>query len=118
MKDELYQFLACDYYGTGEGRIVYLLITRAYPWSEDYEDYVLTSHPPQYPLKNTAKFRAAREFTIKFGGFATQGVENLPREEFLKRYGHYLPDMVRNILTSEEQPGNLNYSQEFHLNFS
>ena len=35
--EELYQFLACDYFATGEGRTVMLLITRAYPHADDYE---------------------------------------------------------------------------------
>src|SRR6056300_1527332 len=120
MKDELYQFLACDYYATGEGRTICLLITRAYPRSEDYEDYVLTSYPPQYVLKkgHTPKTIAAREFADAFGGWYLQGAENLPREEFLERFGHYLPDFLKTLLTNEEQPGNLNYKQEFHLNYS
>ena len=120
MSDELYQFLACDYYATGEGRTICLLITRAYPHADDYEDHVLLSHPPKRVLKkgHTPKVIAAREFRDAFGGWYLQGAENLPREEFLERFGHYLPDFLKTLLTKEEQPGNLNFKQEFHLNYS
>ncbi len=36
MSDEPYVFVACDYSATGEGRTICLLVTRAYPYSEDY----------------------------------------------------------------------------------
>lgn len=120
--DELYQFLACDYYATGEGRTVCLLITRAYPHTDDYEtpskfeDGVYT--PPVMKSGHTPKVRAAREFAENFGGWYLQGAENLPREEFMKRFGHYLPDYVKNVLTSDDKPGNMNYTQQFHINFS
>lgn len=122
MNDELYQFLACDYYATGEGRTVMLLITRAYPHTDDYEtrgDFVDGKLVPG-TLKNSAKFRAAREFIEEFDGWYAQGAENLPREEFLTRFGHHLPEYVHNILKKEgdERPGNFNYKAQIHLNFS
>ena len=127
MKDELYQFLACDYYATGEGRTICLLITRAYPHTDDYEtpgEYNSETGeytPPVMKKGHTAKVRAAREFAEKFGGYYLQGAENLPREEFLERYGHHLPEYVKtNILELEgnDRPGNFNFVQQLHLNFS
>lgn len=115
MNDELYQFLACDYYATGEGRTVCLLITRAYPRSEDYEGTY-----PNIAYKNTAKFRAAREFIEQFGGWYARGAENIPREEFLERFGHHLPEYAKNILDKEgdERSGNFNFKQEVHFNYA
>lgn len=122
--DELYQFLACDYYATGEGRSVMLLITRAYPHTDDYEtpgkfeNGVYT--PPVLKKGMTDKVRAAREFAEKFGGYYLQGAENLPREEFLERFGHLLPEFAHNLLNAEkgDRPGNFNFAQQFHFNFS
>ena len=107
LTEELYQFLACDYYATGEGRTVCLLITRAYPTVDDHPD-------------NTPAVRAALEFASEFDSFYLQGAENLTREEFLKRFGHHLPDYVHNILNAGvgEIPGNFNFKQTLHLNFS
>lgn len=124
MDDELYQFLACDYYATGEGRTVCLLITRAYPHTDDYEtsgkfeNGVYT--PPVMKAGHTPKVIAAREFAEKFGSYMLQGAENLPREEFLKRFGHLLPEFAHKLLAAEgnDRPGNFNFSQEFHFNFS
>ena len=106
MTDELYHFLACDYYATGEARTVALLVTRAYPWADDTE--------------TSAEFRAQREFTVKFGGFLTQGVEHLSRDEFLDRFEHHLPGYVQIMLRkgNDKQPGNFNFATEIHINLS
>lgn len=122
MNDELYQFVASDYYATGEGRTVCLLITRAYPRSEDYATESRFEDGMFIPgeLANSAKFRAAREFTEEFGSYFAQGAENLPREEFLKRFGNHLPPYTEKILNPEpgEGPGNFNLKLQIHMNFS
>jgi hypothetical protein len=122
MTEELYQFVAADYYATGEGRTVMLLITRAYPHTDDYETHGDVVDGVWVPgkLKNSDKFRAGREFIEEFGGYFAMGAENLPREEFLKRFGHHLPEYVHKILAVEgnERPGNFNFKQSLHLNFS
>ena len=124
MTDELYQFLACDYFATGEGRTVMLLITRAYPHADDYEtpgDYNFETKeytPPVMKKGHTPKVIAAREFAEQFGGYFLQGAENLSRLEFIRKYKHYLPEYVLNFLDSEEQPGNFNFKQSVHVNYS
>lgn len=125
MTDELYQFLVCDYFATGEGRTVMLLITRAYPHADDYATESYFDDEGKFcvgELKkgHTAKVRAAREFRDEFGGYYLQGAENLPREEFVQRFGHHLPEYVHKILTAEgdDRPGNLNFKQSVHMNFS
>lgn len=116
MDEEIYQFIVSDYYATGEGRTVSLLITRAYPHTDDYED-VMTGKLKQ---GHTAKVRAAREFKELFGGWFLQGAENLPREEFIKKYSHHLPVYMTKLLEAEgeDRPGNLNFFTQIHLNFS
>jgi len=116
MSEELYQFMACDYYATGEGRTVSLLITRAYPHTDDYEDVMTGNLKPGH----TAKVRAAREFRDAFGGWYLQGAENLSREEFLRRFGNHLPPYTEKILNPEpgDGPGNFNLKLQIHMNFS
>lgn len=122
--EELYQFLACDYFATGEGRSVMLLITRAYPHTDDYETRGSFDNGVYTPgtLKKgmSAKTIAAREFAEQFGGYYLQGAENLPRDEFLKRFGHLLPEFAHKLLNAEgdDRPGNFNFAQQFHFNFS
>jgi len=122
MSDEPYVFVACDYSATGEGRTICLLVTRAYPYSEDYvkqswfdEDGKWHYEPE---TKNTPEERALREFTVKFGGWMRQGAVVLDRDEFLKRFSNLLSPVVINMLTTTAVPGNMNFSQEFHINFS
>jgi hypothetical protein len=114
MTEELYQFLACDYYATGEGRTLCLLITRAYPRTDDYDE--------NFEIKegHTAKVRAAREFVNEFGGWYAQGAENLSREEFLQRFGNHLPPYTEKILNPEPGmgPGNFNLKLQIHMNYS
>lgn len=119
---ELYTFVVCDYSATGEGRTICLLITRAYPYQEDYvkpswfDDEGKWHHEQE--TRNTAEERALREFTVKFGGWMRQGAEVLDRQSFLTRFGNMLPQPVKNMLTTDDAPGNMNFSQEFHFNFS
>jgi hypothetical protein len=123
--DELYQYMFSDYYGTGEGRTMCVLITRAYPKQDDYEvapDFVEDVEGKlQYVpgvLKYSQKFIAAREFKERFGDFYVEFAENLSKEEFLTRCGRLLPDMVLKLVNGEDTPGNLYFAQEFHFNYS
>ena len=123
--DELYQYVFSDYYGTGEGRTICVLITRAYPKQDDYEvapDFVEDVEGKlQYVpgvLKYSQKFIAAREFKERFGDFYVEFAENLSKEEFLTRCGRLLPDMVLKLVNGEDTPGNLYFAQEFHFNYS
>jgi hypothetical protein len=123
--DELYQYVFSDYYGTGEGRTICVLITRAYPKQDDYEvapDFVEDVEGKlQYVpgvLKYSQKFIAAREFKERFGDFYVEFAENLSKEEFLTRCGRLLPDMVLKLVNGEDTPSNLYFAQEFHFNYS
>jgi hypothetical protein len=122
MPTDLYQFLAADYSATGEGRTICLLITRAYPHKEDYVRDSYFDEEGKFVFesetKNTAEYRAKREFVVRFGGFIAGGVEVLEREEFLDRFAYMLPDSVTRMLLDSDQPGNMVFSQEFHFNFS
>jgi hypothetical protein len=122
MTEELYQFVVCDYSATGERRTICLLITRAYPYSEDYTKQSKFDEQGNWQFcpetKNTAQERAMREFTVKFGGWMSHGAEIVDRKAFLERFGHMLPTPVKNMLETTAYPGNMNFAQEFHINFS
>jgi hypothetical protein len=101
-----------------------LLITRAYPSKDDYEtpgDYNFETKeytPPVMKKGHTPKVIAAREFAEEFGSYYLVGAENLPRDEFISKYGSFLPEPVLKLLNREDQPGNLNFKQSFHFNYS
>lgn len=114
VRNTTYYYIVCDNFGTGEGRTVDVLITRAYPRSEDYDD--------NYKVKpdSTPEHRAMREFIMKHGAWSAAMAEELTREEMLKRYKHYLPELAIKIINDDsvDGPGNFNYSATLHLNYS
>lgn len=120
-----YQYMFSDYSGTGEGRTMCVLITRAYPKKEDYEvqpDFTTNENGETVyvpgKLKYSQKYIAAREFKERFSTFYLQFAENLNREDFLTRCGRLLPEMVLKLINSEDTPGNFYFAQEFHFNYS
>ena len=130
VEEEKYQFVFSDYFGTGEGRTVSLLITRAYPKDDDYEEdsrnksymgedgkfyFVM----PTLKEHRTPRYRAAREFAELFGGWHASGAEFLSRDEFLTRCGRFLPQHVVKFLEDTgDDSGNFNYYSQYHVNYS
>jgi hypothetical protein len=119
----LYQFIVSDYSATGEGRTVMILITRAYPKTDDYAtesyfDDVEKVCVRELKPNHTSKVRAGREFIEEFGGYYAGGAENLPQEDFLERFEHYIPEYVKHILDNTKNYTNLHFKQTLHLNFS
>lgn len=122
--DELYTFVASDYYATGEGVTKCLLITRAYPRSDDYEvqpETVYTDGKYHFNpgiLKNGPGFRGLREFAEEFGGWYARGASIYSHEEFMKKFEAYIPKVVTNLLNDPAQPGNFHFKTQIHMNFS
>jgi hypothetical protein len=122
--DDLYSFVACHYYATGEGSTISLLITRAYPRTDDYEvppETVYTDGKYQFNpgvVKVGPGFRAIREFAEVFGSFIARGAELYNYESFMAKFGHHLPEYMQKIGADDDPPGNLNYFSQIHLNFS
>ena len=106
-----YEFVVSEYFATGEGRTTFILITRAYPLSEDYADDMTEI--------NTRAERAEREFREEFGGYFASGAKNLSREEFLQYYSIHIPPWLETQLRerTKPEPGNLHFTQRIHLNF-
>lgn len=114
-----------DYSGTGEGRTMCVLITRAYPKQDDYKvqpDFATDENGKMVyvpgELKHSQTYIAGQEFKERFGEFYLEFAENLSKEDFLTRCGRLLPEMVLKLINSEDTPGNLYFAQEFHFNYS
>lgn len=124
MSEDPYVFLAIDYFATGEGRSIYLLVTRAYPRQEDYEVHPDWDNETGYTpgvLKSTPTDIALREMHDKgCDPYFMQGVKELRREEFLMQYRDVLPEFVVKILDEADNagPGNFNYYVQLHFNYS
>lgn len=125
MTDELYQILVSEYFGTGEGMTVSVLITRATPRKEDwetpayFEDNDFSKYVPGVLKEgNTARVRAMREFVEQFDGFYAQGAQFVSMDEFAEKYRNMVPAYVLNILSRTQPPGNFHFYQQYHVNFS
>ena len=119
------QFVVCDYFATGEGSTKCILITRAYPSQEDYdEDMSYTTDdgtfhwvPSQVKEGVTSSTIALREFIQEFGSWYAKGAENLSKEEFLKRFSNHLPAWMPELIEKDDAPG-FYYASRLHLNYS
>lgn len=127
VEEENYQFIVADNFATGEGRTISIMITRAYPRTDDYDRTESSKEVDgkfrfvMPPLKEgiTPKVIAAREFAEVFGGWTLRFAENISRLEFLNRFSRYLPDHVVSFLTdTEDDAGNFKYFSQFHVNYS
>lgn len=123
MSNSRFQILVSNYYATGEGQTISMLITCAYPCAEDYKkephfDENFYYYPGE--LATTAAERAEREFCQEFGHFLSLGADNLGSEQFLDKFSNYIPHNVKDILLRElkgrETPGNFNFKQKVHIN--
>ena len=87
-----YRFFVIDYYGTGNGRSIYLQIS-------------LSNHNDEYYEKEWKHF-------VNYD-FYLQGAEQLEEREFLDRYTRLIPDMTVHMLREKS----LTIWQS-HLNFN
>jgi hypothetical protein len=116
-------YMVADYYATGEGRTVMILITRAPTTDEDYEIKPSIDSNGYNPgkEKNTKIVRALREFIEKFGGYYGSGAQILNRHDFVSQYGNFIPDAVRTLTDINNKdlvPPAFHYESSIHLNFS
>jgi hypothetical protein len=80
MTEPFYKYYVIDYYGTGEGRTIFLQISR--------------NNSPQYPEDYFQK-RWEKFVDIDF---YLQGTEEVEEREFLDKYTRFLPDMIAHML--------------------
>lgn len=115
------KIIVSEYYATGEGQTISILITSAYPkYDRDYiskPKYNLeTGEYDPGELKYTHEEIAKIEFINLFGTYFAQWAEILTLEQLLQKYEKCVPEMVINILKSK--PANLNWYSQIHVNFS
>jgi hypothetical protein len=120
MTEDLNYYAAIDYSATGEGRTLFLMITRGNPIAEDWEDppslkngwFGTLAVPPEKIIE--------REMAKRVDSYFMRGVQHYSRDEFLNAYQFYIPQVVIDMSNpeNENQPFNLIYFQEFHFNFS
>lgn len=93
-------YIVAQYQATGEGITLLIMIKKAYPREIAGE-------------MRSSRFVAAHDFGERFGSYYLPYAQNLSKDEFMKQYGHWLPEPMKKNL--EKEFGIITFSQEFHI---
>lgn len=127
MADKLY-YIVSDYFATGEGRCISMMIFRPEFDDEDYEVKPAWTNDSagqwvfiEGKLKPgiTEKVVALRKFIEEYGDWYGQGAEIVTRDELLSRFGSCVPEFVKNITNPEAGPEPwFEWKQQLYYNYS
>ena len=123
-------YIVADYYATGEGRTISILITQPQFVKDDYEiephftqsddDVGYKYNPGVLKPGHTEKVAVYRQFVEEFDGFYALGAENLDRGEFLNKFGKFVPEVVLKMTDSNDSdplPA-FHYKAQLYFNYS
>lgn len=123
-------YVVMDYLATGEGSTRCILITRAYPAHDDYEESNSHTNPdgsfhwemPKLKEGITPEIIALRQFKEEFGDYYAIGAEYISEEEFKKKWLRHCPAYFEKIIEDQHDEtkaaGNFYYASKFHVNYS
>lgn len=86
------RYIICDYYATGEGRSLFLMIC---------------PNTISDPMK---------QFASVFGDWFAIGAEEVTKEKFNEKYSHLAPEFVMKMINGDK--GHYSYYSAFHYNLS
>jgi len=92
--DEHWVYMVAEYFGTGEGQTVCVMMTQANPGhKEDFENST-----NKYVACTTQQYRAVRAFHEQFGTWYLHGLRFLSKEDFFSEYSYYIPPAMMKLL--------------------
>jgi hypothetical protein len=92
--DEHWVYMVGEYFGTGEGQTVCVMMTQANPGhKEDFENST-----NKYVACTTQQYRAVRAFHEQFGTWYLHGLRFLSKEDFFGEYSYYIPPAMMKLL--------------------
>ncbi len=92
--DEHWVYMVSEYFGTGEGQTVCIMMTQANPGHpEDFE-----TSTNKYVACTTKQYRAVRAFHEQFGTWHLHGLRFLSKEDFFGDYSYYIPPAMMKLL--------------------
>lgn len=101
--DEYWVYMVAEYFGTGEGQTVCIMMTQAVPsHPEDFE-----TSTNKYVACTTQQYRAVRAFHEQFGTWHLHGLRFLSKEDFFTEYAYYIPPVMMKL-------SNKSCFKEFH----
>jgi hypothetical protein len=110
-EDPYWIYMIADYFGTGEGQTVSLMVTQANARGDDYPP----DGPDRYKPVNTKAYRAVREFHKEFGTWQLYGLRFLSKEAFYTECAYYIPPVMMKLSNAKCYK---RFYTEVHYNFS
>jgi hypothetical protein len=113
-------YMFCDYYATGEGHNICVLVTSLNPRPQDWErapSWVLGQGYDEGVLRSSVEHVLARQFSEEFDSWFARGMDILERDAFLEKAKPYLPDVVINTI-ARGGFGGFNYKAQYYVNYS
>ena len=106
---EYWVYMVSEYFGTGEGQTVCVMMTQATPYGDDFAEGKF------YVPVNSKQYRAVRAFHEQFGTWHLHGLRFLSKEDFFTECAYYIPPVMMKL-------SNKSCFKEFytkvHYNFS
>lgn len=90
-EDEYWVYMISEYFGTGEGQTVCIMMTQATPYGDDFTE------DNRYVPVNSKQYRAVREFHKQFGTWYLHGLKFLTKEDFFTEYAYYIPPVMMKL---------------------
>ena len=91
--DEFRVYMVSEYFGTGEGQTVCVMMTQANPGHpEDFENST-----NKYVACTTQQYRAVRAFHEQFGTWYLHGLRFLSKEDFFTECAYYIPPVMMRL---------------------
>jgi hypothetical protein len=106
---EYWVYMVSEYFGTGEGQTMCVMMTQATPYGDDFAEGNF------YVPVNSKQYRAVRAFHEQFGTWHLHGLRFLSKEDFFTECAYYIPPVMMKL-------SNKSCFKEFytkvHYNFS
>jgi hypothetical protein len=108
-EDPYWVYMMAEYFATGEGQTVCLMITQGLPYGNDY------GPDDKYNPVTTKQYRAVREFHEKFGTWHLHGLRFLSKEAFYTECAYFIPPVMMKLSNAKCYK---NFYTQVHYNFS
>ncbi len=107
--DEHWFYMYSEYFATGEGQTISLMVTQALPRGDDFDP------DDKYKTITTKSYRAVREFHEEFGTWELHGLRFFTREQFYMQCAYFIPPVMMKLANANCYK---HFHTQVHYNFS
>lgn len=107
--DDYWIYMYSEYFATGEGQTISLMVTQAVPRGDDLDK------ENNYKAINSKAYRAVREFHKEFGTWELYGLRFLPKNEFYTQCAYFIPPVMMKLSNAKCYK---HFHTQVHYNFS